>query len=234
MDTQLKNLVDTNVDSFNTYAPEQRGRMIEGLEKKISEVDRMITNVYRQADKLKYPVRNMFSANDQLVGEQKKMSAISFVQAIAPNLKAGNGISEQMLLDEIQSSINRGDKDYASGLLDAVDVVLPVDYSGKQNKKFYVTLSDMRKQYEAKIGLNMDEVRKEVEELEARKAELEFIIYAIQKGDEFVILPRVFQQMSDDVQRSGNKELYGKFVNLVEFANKSLAFLSKKKINLKV
>lgn len=234
MDTQLKRTIDNTIDSYNSFSPEQRQRMVEGLEKKMTEVDKMITNVYRQAEKLKYPLRSMFTPADMMTGETKKMSAISFVQAIAPNLKAGNGISEQMLLDEIQSSINRGDKDYASGLFDAVDVVLPVDYSGKQNTKFYVTLSEMRKQYEEKIGLNMDEVRLEVQELEARKAELEFIIYAIQKGDEFIILPRVFQQMSDDVQRSGNKELYSKFTNLVEFANKSLAFLSKKKINLKV
>lgn len=214
-----KKMIENNIDSFNSYSPGQRSNMLEGLMDKIKQVEQDITNVYKREASKKYPLRNSY--NNSQAGEQKRSSALQFVTALKEGLYKKDFQSESFLLQEIKDAINRDDKDYASGLIDSTDMLLKPD-----NSKFFTDYSEIRKTYLSNLGL--ENIGAEIQELKTRKAEFEFIIDSILKQESFIILPRQFDELFNQVDLSKNPTYKEASIKLVPYVNKAMSFLSSK------
>lgn len=227
MALSLIQLVNNNIDSYNSYTPAQRKNMASGVLQHILDIDGMITKHYQNADSKKYPLRNMFSDASKTASSNKRIEAFQFVNSLATQINKGNFASEQRLLSEIRDGMNRNDIDYTSGLIDATDNAISV----KDGSKFNVDYSEIKKQYFAKIGI--PDISKDIQELRTRRAEFELILDAIEKGDEMIILPRQFNEVFSDNDIYKNpkaKEVSGKLVPKV---NRSMEFLSRREATLK-
>jgi hypothetical protein len=223
----FRQLVDNNINSYNSYGEAQRKNMASGVLQHILDVDEQITKLYKSADAKKYPLRNNFSDASKTASSNKRIEAFQFVNSLATQINKGQFASEQRLLTEIRDGINRNDVDYTSGLIDATDNAISV----KEGSKFNVDYSEIKKHYFVKIGI--PDIRKDLQELKTRKAEFELILDAIEKGDEMIILPREFNEVfsDDDIYKHPKaREVSGK---LIPHVNRSTEFLSKREATLK-
>lgn len=226
----FEQLVDNSIDSYNSYGKGAREKMFEGVQKRIDEIDGEIKKVYQTEEAKKYPLRMDYDETRKMAGESKRMSAFQFVNSLSPNIKAGNYMSEQLLINEIKNAINIDDRDTASNLLDSADIILPSN-NVRSNSKFYSEITEIKKSYQSKIGI--EDISKKIKELETRKSEFQFIQSAINKNDDIIVLPRHWTAMFPDGLPNNNPKIKEVAMRLLPFVNKSMEFLSSKKANLR-
>jgi len=235
----FKQRVDDRCDSYNDKTPEQREKLIPYLEKDISEVDKEILKTRRAEEGKKYPLRMSTLIEKQMMGEQKRMSALQFVNSLSGNLRQGHYSSGETLLEETRKAINLNDLDMATALIEAIDFSFPETYKPEQiNFKFRKDFAELKKSYFEKIGVA--DITQTIRTLEARKEEFSFLLYAIEKKDAFVFLPRQFEQYNNIIDSrlpkgsEKHRKLYSSLISTVDHVNRSMAYLTKKGVSLKL
>jgi hypothetical protein len=135
-----------------------------------------------------------------------------------------------ILGDKIENVINLKDIDSASAMIESSDYFLN-NIQLHSDSNFLNRYNELKKKYSELTGSDEVTMKKNVESLKTRKAEVEFINESVQKNAPIVILPRQYQDL--ELRVKNNRELYSKFVNLVEYANASLAFMTQKGVQVK-
>jgi len=230
-----KSIVDSYVDSYNNYSEEIREKMLwEKTSKKIDEVSSEIQKLHVAEQKKKFPKRFAFDDTVKLLSEMKRQNAERFFSNISRGIgatKNNSPYNEMLLVNEIENALRVDDRDYLSTLVDLTSNFVATG-SIAPGSTFFERFDYLKKKYDGLIGSDEAGLNQAVQELEARKAEFEYILHAIEKRENIIMLPRLFQELSNSVGK--DKELYSKLLNFTDSVNKSMSFLSKKGINLKV
>ncbi|MFO7526047.1 MAG: hypothetical protein R6W68_11395 [Ignavibacteriaceae bacterium] len=227
MSLSYKQLVDNNVDSFNSYTEIQRRNMAGSVLKHILTIEDQITGVYKRADSKRYPLRNMFSDSSKQTSSNKRTEALQFVESLREGIVKNSVESEERLLNEIKDGMNRGDIDYTSSLIDATDNI-----NLKQaNSRFTTDYKNLKKDYYVRIGV--EDINKEIQELKTRRAEFELILDSINNNDELIMLPRQYDDLFNGVDLVKNAKAKEVSFKVLPFVNKSMSFLSQRGATLK-